>query len=265
MERRRLKRASSSRDRRDWRRRQRGPREFEWAYGLGHRTPRELEAALAGLAIKMERIRLGTLVSPVTFRPPGNLAVRAATVERMSGGRIDVGLGAGWDPGERARYGFAFPPIAARLSLLEDYARSVHEVWVKHGDWSRSVQGGGLHRAGTGGRGTRPRLIIGDRGGPRSLSLAAAQFDEYNLLERCQGAPATSMHISMRSALLWGGIPATSGEQRWSACCSVGHGGPTRGAVDRWCTWWEELPEPRRGSRSDANSGCTSRARIFSM
>src|SRR5947207_191472 len=68
-------------------------------------------AVLAGLARDTSRIRLGALVSPVTFRLPGNMAKVAATVQEMSGGRVELGLGAGWNEAEHRQYGFPFPPI----------------------------------------------------------------------------------------------------------------------------------------------------------
>src|SRR3954451_11440980 len=77
-------------------------------------------AVLAGLARETKRIRLGTLVSPVTFRPPGNLAKVVATVDEMSGGRIELGLGVGCHVVARRRNGFPFREIAKSLELLEE-------------------------------------------------------------------------------------------------------------------------------------------------
>ena len=70
---------------------------------------------LAGLARETKRIRLGTLVSPATFRLPGVLAIEVAQVDAMSGGRAELGLGAGWFEAEHAAYGMPFPPSAERL------------------------------------------------------------------------------------------------------------------------------------------------------
>src|ERR671932_1606627 len=74
-------------------------------------------AVLAGLARETSRIRLGTLVSPVTFRLPANLAKVVTTVDEMSGGRIELGLGAGWHEDEHRRHGFPFPPIEERADM----------------------------------------------------------------------------------------------------------------------------------------------------
>ena len=69
-------------------------------------------AVLGGLARDTGRIGLGVLMSPVTFRHPGNLAKLAATVQEMSGGRLELGMGAGWHDDEHRRHGFPFPSIA---------------------------------------------------------------------------------------------------------------------------------------------------------
>ncbi len=71
-------------------------------------------AILAGLARETERIGLGTLVSPVTFRHPGNFVKLVTTVDQMSGGRLEVGVGAGWNEADHAPLGLPFPPISDR-------------------------------------------------------------------------------------------------------------------------------------------------------
>src|ERR1700712_5217528 len=75
---------------------------------------------LAGLARDTSTIRLGTLVTPVTFRQPGMFTVSAAQVDQMSGGRVEIGLGAGWYEQEHQAFGMAFPGITERYDLLED-------------------------------------------------------------------------------------------------------------------------------------------------
>src|SRR6478735_5918699 len=71
--------------------------------------PTDAWISLAGLARDTERIRLGTLVTPVTFRLPGPLAISVAQVDQMSGGRVELGLGTGWHDGEHRQYGIPFP------------------------------------------------------------------------------------------------------------------------------------------------------------
>ncbi|MFT7475024.1 MAG: hypothetical protein ACI81L_001956 [Verrucomicrobiales bacterium] len=77
--------------------------------------PLDAWTTLAGLARDTERLRLGTLVSPITFRHPGQLAIQVAQIDEMSSGRIELGLGAGWFETEHAAYGLPFPPIKERF------------------------------------------------------------------------------------------------------------------------------------------------------
>src|SRR6266545_4107272 len=83
-------------------------------------------ATLAGLARDTTRIRLGSLVSPVTFRIPGQFAKMVATVDEMSDGRVEVGMGAGWNDEEHAELGIAFPPLGERYAMLEEAVAIVH-------------------------------------------------------------------------------------------------------------------------------------------
>ena len=91
---------------------------------------------LAGLARDTTRIGLGTLVSPVTFRNPGNLAKVAITVDEMSGGRVEVGVGAGWHAAEHRRHGFPFPEIGERADMLEETLEVLRGLWDEPDGWS---------------------------------------------------------------------------------------------------------------------------------
>src|SRR3954468_12248919 len=84
---------------------------------------------LPGLAARTTTLRLGTLVSPATFRLPGLLANAASTVDHISGGRIELGLGAGWMEREHRAYGFPFPETATRLELFAEQLEIVHRLW----------------------------------------------------------------------------------------------------------------------------------------
>jgi F420-dependent oxidoreductase-like protein len=150
---------------------------------------------LAGLARETERITLGSLVSPVTFRHPGVLAKVVATVDEMSGGRIEVGVGAGWNDIEHRQLGLDFPPIDRRADLLEDQLAILHGLWGEPDGWSydgitgirirgalfrpRPVDAPDRPTTKVGGK--RPRIIVGSSGSPRSYRLAARYADEYNL------------------------------------------------------------------------------------
>jgi F420-dependent oxidoreductase-like protein len=151
-------------------------------------------AVLAGLARDTDRIGLGTLVSPVTFRHPGNLAKVVTTVDEMSGGRLEVGVGAGWNDLEHRQLGLPFPPINERADLLEDQLAILHGLWGEPDGWSyqghvvsiedanfkpKPVDVPGRPRTPIGG--ARPRILVGGEGSPRSYRLAARYADEFNL------------------------------------------------------------------------------------
>jgi F420-dependent oxidoreductase-like protein len=96
--------------------------------GVGGRGSTDAWGLLAALAASTERIRLGTLVSPVTFRLPSVLAKNAATVDEISGGRAEIGLGAGWWTEEHTQYGIPFPPTRERFEMLEEQLEIVHRL-----------------------------------------------------------------------------------------------------------------------------------------
>ena len=139
-------------------------------------------ATLAALAALTDRIRLGTLVSAATFRHPSELARVAVTADHVSGGRIEVGVGAGWFEGEHRQNGFPFPDTASRFDLLTEYV----EVLV--GSWTAEpFDHEGTHFVLRGQRALpapvqtpHPPLVLGGRGRRRSLALAAAHAQEYN-------------------------------------------------------------------------------------
>jgi F420-dependent oxidoreductase-like protein len=159
----------------------------------GERTT-DAWAVLAGLARETSRITLGALVSPVTFRLAGNLAKVVTTVDEMSYGRIEFGLGAGWNDEEHRQLGLPFPPIRQRSDLLEDNLAILHGLWGEPDGWSyagkqvtiddalfypKPVDVPGRPRLPNGA--ARPRLIVGGGGTPRSMRLAARYADEFNL------------------------------------------------------------------------------------
>jgi alkanesulfonate monooxygenase SsuD/methylene tetrahydromethanopterin reductase-like flavin-dependent oxidoreductase (luciferase family) len=151
-------------------------------------------AVLAGLARETRRIGLGALVSPVTFRHPGNFAKLVTTVDHMSGGRIEVGVGAGWNDEDHAFHGLPFPPIEARADLLEDQLALLHGLWEEPPGWDYdgrqiTVRGGKLlpgpvqaegRPVGKNGR-RRPRIITGGGGSARGFRIAARWADEFNV------------------------------------------------------------------------------------
>lgn len=147
--------------------------------------PTDSWITLAGLAVQTERIRLGTLVSPVTFRDPGPLAVSVAQVDQMSGGRVELGLGAGWFDAEHAAYGIPFPDLGARFEMLEEQLAIITGLWQTPDGEQFSFSG--KHYTVTDSpalpkpaQRPRPPVVIGGGGPKRTPRLAAAYADEYN-------------------------------------------------------------------------------------
>jgi alkanesulfonate monooxygenase SsuD/methylene tetrahydromethanopterin reductase-like flavin-dependent oxidoreductase (luciferase family) len=116
-------------------------------------------AVLSALAARTERIELGTLVSPVTFRPAAVLANQSRTAWEVSGGRVTLGMGTGWMEAEHEAFGFPFPPMDERLALFRAQLEAVRGYW---------------------GDGARPRLVVGGSGLSGTTGPAARWADEYN-------------------------------------------------------------------------------------
>jgi F420-dependent oxidoreductase-like protein len=139
-------------------------------------------ATISALAAVTTRLRLGTLVSPATFRHPSELAKVVATADHVSGGRVELGLGAGWHEREHRAYGFPFPPLRERMDRLAEQLEIVHGTWTKPA-FSFS---GRLYELDALDAQPRPRqkphppLIMGGNAWPRGAALAARWADEYN-------------------------------------------------------------------------------------
>ncbi len=147
--------------------------------------PTDAWAVLAGLARDTTRIRLGTMVSSATFRAPGPLAITVATVDAMSGGRVELGLGSGWYETEHRSYGIPFPPVGERFDLLEEQLAVVTGLWSTPPGETFSFAG--AHYSLT----DSPALpkpvqsplpiVIGGKGKRRTPALAARFAAEYNV------------------------------------------------------------------------------------
>jgi alkanesulfonate monooxygenase SsuD/methylene tetrahydromethanopterin reductase-like flavin-dependent oxidoreductase (luciferase family) len=147
--------------------------------------PTDAWTTLAGLAVETSRVRLGTLVSPVTFRQPGPLAITVATIDAMSGGRVDLGLGAGWFEAEHAAYGIPFPPVGERFDILGEQLAIITGMWgTPEGDLFTYD---GAHYQVTSSparpkpfRPGGPTIIVGGQGTRRTPELAARYAGEFN-------------------------------------------------------------------------------------
>ena len=148
--------------------------------------PTDSWVTLGALARETERVRLGTMVTSATFRLPGILAISVAQVDQMSGGRVELGLGAGWFEAEHSAYGVPFPPLAERFDRLEEQLAIVTGLWA-------TPEGGrfdfsGRHYSLTDSpalpkpvQRPHPPVIVGGHGRKRTPRLAATYADEFNL------------------------------------------------------------------------------------
>lgn len=136
---------------------------------------------LGALAAITAKLRLGTMVSPATFRHPSVFAKSFATIDRISGGRAEPGLGAGWWDREHEAYGFDLPEMGPRMDAFEEQLDVIARQWA---DEPFSFEGEHFKVVDLDARPKplqRPMpLVVGGRGGPRSLRIAARWASEYN-------------------------------------------------------------------------------------
>ena len=159
--------------------------------------PTDAWVTLAGLARETSRIRLGTLMSAATFRYPGPLAIAAAQVDEMSGGRVEFGLGAGWFAAEHTAYGIPFPPLAERFDRLAEQLEIITGLWQTPPGQTFSFHGVHYQLAGSPAlpkpaQRPRPPVLVGGHGLRRTPQLAARFADEYNVVFVSQAETAAA-------------------------------------------------------------------------
>ena len=154
--------------------------------GDGRPGPTDAWITLAGIARETSTIRLGTLVTAATFRLPGPLAITVAQVDAMSGGRVELGIGAAWYDAEHTAYGIPFPPMGERFERLEEELAIITGLWSAPEGVAFSFEGAHfrledspalpkpVQRPG-------PPIIIGGWGPKRTPRLAATYAAEFNL------------------------------------------------------------------------------------
>jgi F420-dependent oxidoreductase-like protein len=233
---------------------------FRSDHYLSFDDPRERGAldawtTLAALAAVTGRIRLGSMVSPVTFRHPALLAKSVVTADHVSGGRVELGIGAGWFEREHRAFGFPFPHDGERIELLSEQVEIVHRLWDRDED-EVSFEGShyrleacpALPKAV---QEPHPPLILGGGAGPRAAALAARWADEYNitsatpedaaaarsrLSEACEsiGRDPSTLRLSMMTRIVVG-RDRREVEDRASALMErEGETGDPGEAVERW-------------------------------
>jgi F420-dependent oxidoreductase-like protein len=137
---------------------------------------------IAALATRTTTLRLGTMVSPATFRLPGLLANVAATADHVSGGRIELGLGAGWMEREHRAYGFPFPETGERVARFAEQLEIVHRLWTEErvdfrGRFYTLEDAPGQPKPV---QEPHPPLVVGGSGGRGTVEPALRFADEYN-------------------------------------------------------------------------------------
>src|SRR5919107_3984763 len=148
--------------------------------------PTDAWLTLAGLARETSRIRLGTLVNSATFRLPGPLAIAVAQADQMSGGRVELGLGAGWFEAEHAAYGIPFPALGERFDRLAEQLEIITGLWGTLPGERYSFSGEHYTVADSPAlpkpvQQPHPPVIVGGHGPKRTPALAARFADEFNV------------------------------------------------------------------------------------
>jgi alkanesulfonate monooxygenase len=148
--------------------------------------PTDAWITLAGLARDTRTIRLGTLMTSATFRHPGPLAISVAQVDQMSGGRVELGIGAGWYEAEHTAYGIPFPGTRERFDRLEESLAVVTGLWETPLGERFSFDGTHYRLADSPAlpkpvQSPRPPVLVGGKGKRRTPALAARYADEFNI------------------------------------------------------------------------------------
>ena len=157
-------------------------------------------AALAGIAAVTDRVRLGTLVLCAAFRHPALLAKAATSIDLLSGGRLDLGLGAGWMAEEFEAFGYRFGPPGERFAVLEETVDVLKKLFggeaVTHDGPTVALREAVLRPAPD----RPPPLWVGGKGGPRLLRLAARLADGWNMVWRISPEAYASKVSDVRAA-----------------------------------------------------------------
>jgi len=154
--------------------------------GDGLPGPTDSWVTLAGLARETSSIRLGTMVTSATFRHPGPLAISVAQVDEMSGGRVELGLGAGWFEAEHKAYAIPFPPLGERFDRLTEQLEILTGLWTTPTGETFDYSGTHYSIADSPAlpkpaQSPRPPIVIGGRGAKRTPALTARFADEFNI------------------------------------------------------------------------------------
>jgi len=178
--------------------------------GVAQRGSLDAWATVSALAAITSTLRLGTLVSPATFRHPSVLAKNAVTADHVSGGRIELGIGTGWHVAEHRAYGFPFPSMRERMDRLAEQLEIVTRSW-QEGAFSFAGEHWSVTELDA-----RPKpvqsplpLLMGGAAMPRGAALAARHAAEYNVVHATPGDAAAARDRLAAACVQAGRDPAT--------------------------------------------------------
>jgi F420-dependent oxidoreductase-like protein len=188
--------------------------------GAAGRGSLDAWSTIAGLAAVTSRIRLGTLVSPGTFRHPSLLAKSVVTADHISGGRVELGVGAGWLEAEHRAYGFPFYDTRTRMAIFREQIEIVHGSW-KPGPFSFEGEHYTVEELDALPKPLQqphPTLIVGGSGGRGTIGPAARWADEYNTFS---ASPDEIRERRARFAEAWEREGRDPAELRFSAMVTI--------------------------------------------
>jgi len=221
---------------------------------------------IAALAARTTTLRFGTLVSPATFRLPGLLANAAATADHVSGGRIELGLGAGWMEREHRAYGFPFPETRTRVDMLAEQVEIVHRLWTEE-----RVDFRGRHYTLEDApaqprpvQTPRPPLLVGGGGGRGTLEPALRFADEYNtpFVSPEEAATIREKARPLRFSVMTGFLVGETREEMRERAHQLYSRRPREQSFDDWLAAYSErsiagsLQEVAERLRSYEHAGC---------
>ncbi|MET0238216.1 MAG: LLM class F420-dependent oxidoreductase [Kibdelosporangium sp.] len=197
--------------------------------------PTDAWTTLAALAVQTSRVRLGTLMTAVTFRLPGPLAITVAQVDQMSGGRVEFGVGSGWFADEHTAYGIPFPALGDRFDIYTEQLEVLTGLWTTPLGETFSYEGKHYQLTDSPAlpkpaQRPRPPVIIGGTGAKRTPALAARFADEYNV------------------AFVDAETSAAQYERVDAACRAIGRdpAGVVRSTAQVVCVGWDDAQVARR-------------------
>jgi F420-dependent oxidoreductase-like protein len=218
------------------------------------------------LATITTKLRLGTLVSPASFRHPSVLAKLVVTADHVSGGRIELGLGAGWMEREHRAYGFPFPDIRTRVEMLAEQVEIVHRLWTEervdfHGRHYTLEDAPAQPRPV---QKPRPPLLVGG-GGRRGTVEPALRFaDEYNtsFVSPKDAAVIREKTRPLRFSVMTGFLVGETREEMRERAYQLYSGRPREQSFEEWLAAYSErsvvgsLEEVAERLRSYEHAGC---------